>query len=199
LLSGPQRRAADRGCRRRARRRLNLKTGYLDIFAGTGRPQGRVNRRRIGDGGPATEAILEGPRAVCVDHLGNTYICEREGNAIRKVDSRGIITTIGGTGQKGYSGDGGEARKATFNSPKGLRCDRTGNVYVADTENHAIRRIDRSLVVTTVAGGRQGAGGDQGDARRAGLDRPHGCVIDDRGNIYIADTNNHRIRLVRVP
>jgi hypothetical protein len=72
-------------------------------------------------------------------------------------------------------------------------------VYVVDTENHAIRRIDRSLIVTTVAGGRQGAGGDQGDASRAGLDRPHGSVIDDRGNIYIADTNNHRLRLVRVP
>jgi DNA-binding beta-propeller fold protein YncE len=180
-------------------RRLDFKTGALDIFAGTGKPQGRVNRRRIGDGGPAIEAVLEGPRAVCVDGQGNTYICEREGNAIRKVDSRGIITTIAGTGQKGYTGDDGDARKATFNGPKGLRCDRAGNLYVVDTENHAIRRIDRNLIVTTVAGGRRGAGGDQAKATRAGLDRPHGCIVDDHGNLYIADTNNHRIRSVRLP
>jgi sugar lactone lactonase YvrE len=180
-------------------RRLDLRTGALAYFAGTGKPQGRVDRRHVGDGGPANEAILQGPRAVCVDARGNTYICEREGHAIRKVDARGIITTIAGTGKKGYTGDGEDARKATFNGPKGLRCDHAGNLYVADTENHAIRRIDRSLIVTTLAGGRRGAGGDQGDARRAGLDRPHGCVLDEHGNLYIADTNNHRIRLVRVP
>lgn len=150
-----------------------------------------------GDGGKATQAVIVGARAVCVDGKGNTYLCEREGNAIRKVDAQGIITTIAGTGEKGYTGDGGDARRATFNGPKGIRCDRQGNIYVVDTENHAIRRIDvATQIVTTVAGGHKGADGDGGDATQAGLDRPHGCVIDADGSIYIADSSNHRVRKV---
>ncbi len=176
-------------------RRLDLKTGIITTFAGTGRPRGPVDRARIGDGGPAQEAVIVGARAVCVDGQGNTYICEREGNAIRKVDAKGTIRTVAGTGSKGYGGDGGEAAKATFNGPKGIRCDRSGNLYVVDTENHAIRRIDaRTNIITTVAGGRKGGEGDGGDAVKAGLDRPHGCIIDAEGNIYIADSNNHRVR-----
>jgi sugar lactone lactonase YvrE len=178
-------------------RRLDLKAGTISTFAGTGRPAGKVDRSRLGDGGPAAEAVLYGARAVCVDGRGNTYVCEREGNAVRKVDARGVITTVAGTGGRGYDGDGGDATRATFNGPKGVRCDRDGNVYVVDTENHAIRRIDAGTnVVTTVAGGRQGAGGDGGPADRAGLDRPHGCVLDADGILYIADTNNHRVRRV---
>lgn len=179
-------------------RRLDLKTGTISTFAGTGRPAQRPSRERIGDGGPATKAVIIGARAVCVDGQGNTYICEREGNAIRKVDSQGIITTIAGTGMKGYSGDGGNGREATFNGPKAIRCDRAGNIYVVDTENHAIRKIDaKTYIVTTVAGGRKGGGGDGGPALEAGLDRPHGCVIDANGVLYIADSNNHRVRRVR--
>jgi streptogramin lyase len=178
-------------------RRVDLKTGVITTFAGTGRAQGKIDRTRIGDGGPATQAVIVGARAVCVDGQGNTYICEREGNAIRKVDAHGIITTLAGTEEKGYTGDGSEARRATFNGPKGIRCDRQGNIYVVDTENHAIRRIDvTTSVVTTVAGGRKGADGDGGDAMKAGLDRPHGCVIDADGSIYIADSSNHRVRKV---
>jgi streptogramin lyase len=132
-----------------------------------------------------------------VDGRGNIYICEREGNAIRKVDPDGIITTLAGTGGKGYSGDGGSAARATFNGPKGVRCDRQGNIYVVDTENHAIRRIDKKTnIVTTVAGGRKGDAGDGGDATEAGLSRPHGCIIDADGVLYIADGGNHRIRRV---
>src|SRR5262249_23013152 len=139
-------------------------------------------------------------RAVCVDGKGNTYICEREGNRIRKVDAKGIITTVAGTGKVGYSGDGDDARQATFRGPKGVRCDVAGNVYVMDTENHAIRRIDaKSNVVTTVAGGQKGSEGDGGEATKAGLARPHGCVADERGNLYIADTENHRVRRVSAP
>ncbi len=178
-------------------RRLDLKTGTLTTFAGTGRPAGKVERSAIGDGGPATRAIIVGARAVCVDGKGNTYICEREGNAIRKVDAQGVITTFAGTGQKGYAGDGGPAAKASFNGPKGVRCDRLGNLYVVDTENHAIRRIDaRTNEITTVAGGRKGGSGDGAAAVEAALDRPHGCIVDARGLIYIADSNNHRVRRV---
>lgn len=180
-------------------RRLDLKSGIITTFAGTGRPKGKPERSAIGDGGPADKAIVVGARAVCVDGKGNTFICEREGNAIRKVDDKGTITTIAGTSAAGYGGDGADAKKATFNGPKAIRCDRQGNILVVDTENHAIRRIDaQSKVVTTVAGGRKGPGGDGGPAEKAGLDRPHGCVIDGKGDIYIADSNNERVRRVRV-
>ncbi len=178
-------------------RRLDLKTGVLTTFAGTGRPKGKPDRAKIGDGGPAMAAVIVGARAVCVDGRGNTFLCEREGNAIRVVDAAGVITTFAGTGARGYDGDGDDARKATFNGPKAVRCDRHGHLFVVDTENHAVRRIDaRTRVVTTVAGGRKGAGGDGGPATAAGLDRPHGCVVDATGTIYIADSNNHRVRRV---
>jgi streptogramin lyase len=181
-------------------RRLDLNTGLISTFAGTGRAKGKVDHTKIGDGGPAKNAVIVGARAVCVDGKGNTYICEREGNAIRKVDAKGIITTIAGTGAKGYSGDSDDARKATFNGPKAIRCDRSGNIYVVDTENHAIRRIEATTNrITTVAGGHKGGDGDGGDATKAGLDRPHGCVIDAQGNIYIADSNNNRVRKVNAP
>lgn len=172
-------------------RRLDLKTGTISTFAGRGKPKGKIDRNRIGESGPATDAVLVGARAVCVDGRGNTYVCEREGNAVRKIDADGRISTIAGTSAKGYTGDGGDARKATFNGPKAIRCDRDGNIYVVDTENHAVRRIDRNTnVVTTVAGGRQG-----NDDKS--LDRPHGCIIDDKDNLYIADSSNHRVVMVR--
>src|SRR5262249_6217910 len=98
----------------------------------------------------------------------------------------------------GYAGDGGEALTATFKGPKGIRCDQQGNLFVVDTENHAIRRIDaKTGIITTVAGGRKGGGGDGGDATKAGLDRPHGCVISPLGNIFVADSKNHRVRKVK--
>jgi hypothetical protein len=181
-------------------RRLDLKSGVITTFAGTGRPKEKVERTQIGDGGSAAKAVLVGARAVCVDGKGNIYICEREGNALRRVDANSVITTVAGTGMKGYGGDDGPALQATFNGPKGVRCDRAGNVYVVDTENHAIRKFDAaSGKVTTVAGGRKGAGGDGGDATQAGLDRPHGCIIDKRGAIYIADSNNNRVRRANAP
>lgn len=179
-------------------RRVDLETGIITTFAGTGRPKVKGKYER-GDGGPATKAVVVGARAVCVDGKGNTYICEREGNSIRKVDAKGIITTVAGTGKAGYSGDGGPAIKALFKGPKGIRCDKQGNIYLVDTENHSIRKVDiQSGIVTTVAGGQKGKGGDGGPATKAGMDRPHGCIIDGAGNIYIADSNNHRVRKVTV-
>jgi streptogramin lyase len=179
-------------------RRLDLTSGAIATFAGVGPVKGKLDRQQLGNGGPAPRAVLVGARAVCVDGHGNTFICEREGNAVRWVNAQGFITTIGGTGAKGYTGDGGLATQATFNGPKGICCDRQGNVYVVDTENHAIRRIlAQTDVVTTVAGGRKGSGGDGGAATQASLDRPHGCVVDADGTLYIADTNTHRVRRVR--
>ena len=175
-------------------RRLDLDSGVITTFAGIG----RLKNKDRGDGGPANKAVITGARAVCVDAAGNVYVCEREGNSIRKIDSAGVITTIAGTGKSGDTGDGGDAKMATFKGPKGIRADAAGNLYVVDTENHAIRRIDaKTNVITTVAGGRKGTGGDGGPATGAGLDRPHGCVVDSAGTLYIADSNNHRVRVVK--
>ena len=122
-----------------------------------------------------------------------TYICEREGNGVR-VDANGIMSTFAGTGERGYSGDGGPALAAT-SKPKAIRCDHHDNIIVVDTENNAIRRIDAVTgIVTTIAGGHQGGDGDGGPATAAGLEQPHGCGIDPRGNLYIADGINHCAR-----
>ena len=172
-------------------RRLDLATGIINTFAGDG------EKRRSGNGGVATEASVMGPRAVCVDSRGNTYICEREGNGVRRVDADGIMTTFAGTGERGYSGDGGPAIEATWGAPKAIRCDNQDNVIVVDTENNAVRRIDAITgIVTTIAGGRQGGAGDEGYAIDASLNRPHGCGIDGKGNLFIADGINHTVRMV---
>lgn len=174
-------------------RRLNLSNGIINTFAGNGQ------KERTGDGGPAIEAGILGARAVCNDGQGNTYISEREGNGVRKIDSTGRMSTIAGTGEGGYTGDGGPALTSTWGAPKALRCDQQGNILVVDTENHAIRKIDVSTgIVTTVAGGHKGEEGDDGDAVNAGMDRPHGADVDAQGNIYIADSNNHRVLVVGV-
>ena len=173
-------------------RRLDLSTGIITTFAGTG------EKEHTGDGGKASEAGIFGARAVCVDGNGNVYICEREGGSLRKIDSAGIITLIAGNGEKGYSGDGGPAINVIFNGPKAIRCDSKGNVLIVDTENHAIRRLDVSTgTIDTVAGGHKGAEGDGGDALKAGLARPHGIVTDKDDAMYIADSENHRIRMVK--
>src|SRR5262252_6801167 len=98
-------------------RRLDLQTGIITTFAGDG------EKRRSGDGQPATRASIMGARAVCMDSKGNTYICEREGNGVRKVDVNGIMSTFAGTGARGYSGDSGPALAATWGAPKAIRCD----------------------------------------------------------------------------
>ncbi len=176
-------------------RRLDLKTGIITTVAGIGPRKGPFDRTMIGDGGPANRATLVEARAVCVDNQGNIFVCERRGNAIRRINAQGTITSFAGTGAKGHAD--GPGAKATFNGPKAIRCDDKGNVFVVDTENHSIRRIDAKMgKVTTVAGGQKGAGGDGGPALQAGLDRPHGCVIAADGTIYIADSNNNRIRRV---
>lgn len=174
-------------------RRLDLNTGIIDTFAGNG------VKERFGDGKNATDSSLMGPRAVCMDSIGNTYICEREGNGVRKVDVNGIISTYAGSGERGYTGDGGLALEATWGAPKAIRCDNQDNVIVVDTENNAVRKIDaRTGVVATIAGGHQGGDGDGGVPTSAGLERPHGCGIDSQGNIYIADGVNHRVRAIGV-
>ena len=173
-------------------RSVDLSSGAIATFAGTGAPE------HGGDDGPVAEARIFGARAVKLGPDGTIYILERQGSSLRAVDAAtGIITTIAGTTGRGYSGDGGPALAAVFDAPKEMAIDPDGNLLIVDTENHAIRLIGRSTgVVTTIAGGRKGTGGDGGPAAAAGLDRPHGAVVGPDGAIYIGDTNNHRIRKV---
>ncbi len=171
---------------------IELASGRIATFAGTGAAE------HSGDGGPARQAGVFGARAVKVAADGTVYILERQGSSLRAVDPRtGIISTIAGTTARGYSGDGGPALAAVFDAPKEMAIDKNGDILIVDTENHAIRRFDpRAGIVSALAGGRQGAGGDDGPAGEAGLDRPHGAVVGPDGAIYIGDTNNHRVRKV---
>ena len=137
------------------------------------------------------------PTSVALDSKGNVYIAEREGNGVRKVDANGVMSIFSGTGEFGYSGDGGPALTALWGAPKALRCDHRDDLIVVDTENNAVRFIDvKTAIVTTIAGGHQGGDGDGGPATDAGLERPHGCGIDRQGNLFIADGINHRVRVV---
>lgn len=171
---------------------VELATARIATFAGTGAAE------HSGDGEPATKAGTFGARAVKVAADGTVYILERQGSSLRSVDPKtGIIATVAGTTARGYGGDGGPALAAVFDAPKEMAIDRDGSLLIVDTENHAIRRIDaRTGIVTNLAGGRQGPGGDGGPAALAGLDRPHGAVVGSDGAVYIGDTNNHRIRKV---
>ncbi len=151
-----------------------------------------------GDGGLAIEARLHSPEGVCVDTSGNIYIADTENHRIRKFVEGGNINTIAGTGTPGYSGDGEAAIDAKLNSPHGVCVHTSGNIYIADTENHRIRKFVEGGNINTIAGtGTPGYSPDPQKATEAKLNCPLGvCVHTTSGNIYIADTDNHRIRRV---
>ena len=153
-----------------------------------------------GDGGPATAAQLNGPNGVAVDGSGNLYIADTNNHRIRKVNAGGMITTVAGTGTAVFSGDGRPATAAQLNGPNGVAVDGSGNLYIADTNNHRIRKVDTRRTITTVAGtGTAGFSGDSGPASDAQLNGPKGVAVDGFGKLFIADTNNHRIRLLTPP
>lgn len=150
-----------------------------------------------GDGGPATSARVHGPFGVTHDNNGNLYIASHGNACIRKVNSSGIISTIAGTNIGGYSGDGGPATLAQLQLPSCVAIDAAGNLYIADTGNQSIRKINSSGVITTIVGtGAPGFVGDGGPATSALLNYPYGVAVDALGNIYIADAYNNRIRKV---
>ena len=170
--------------------------GIITTVAGNG-SLGLVQGRYSGDGGPAVNAELARPSGVAVDSIGNIYIADTNNDRIRKVDTNGIITTVAGNGQFGYSGDGGLAAEAELARPTSIAVDSTGNIYIIISGNHSIRKVDTSGIITTVAGiGQFGYSGDGGPATEAELRTPIDIAVDSIGNMYIADHENNRVRKV---
>jgi len=150
-----------------------------------------------GDGGPAPQALLNNPYAVALDSGGNILVADTDNARIRTITPDGIIQTIAGSGGTNYGGDGGLATQAFLDRPRDVAMDLTGNLYVADTGNHRVRKITPSGSISTVAGtGSPGFSGDNGPALAAALNSPSGVVADLQGNVYISDTNNNRVRKV---
>jgi trimeric autotransporter adhesin len=174
-------------------RKVFAKSGVMVTVAGNGA------RGFSGDGGPATAAGIAYPDRVSLDGSDNLYIADQGNNRIRRVAAgTGVITTVAGSDAIGFSGDGGPATAARLNGASGVALDRFGNLYIADTFNHRIRKVDgQSGIISTVAGnGKREFSGDGAAATAAGLAVPRGVVADASGNLYIADTGNHRVRRV---
>jgi len=166
-------------------------SGIISTLAGTG------VAGYGGDGSLAVSAKLNAPSGVAVDVAGNVYISDNGNNVIRKVQTNGIISTYAGKGSAGFSGDGGAATAARLSSPQGIAVDGSGNLYIADGGNNAVREVYASGVITTLAGG--GAAGYSGDgsyANFASLSSPSAVAVDPRGQVYIADNINQVVRLI---
>ena len=166
--------------------------GTISTVAGTGEPG------NAGDGAQAASAQLNGPLAVAIDTAGSLFIADTGNNVVRKVASSGVITTVAGTGERGFRGDGGPAREAWLDGPEGVAVDGAGNLYIADTFNGRVRRVAADGTITTAAGnGSTGIfGGDNNPAAGAALSLPPDVTVDRQGNLYIADFGNSRIRMV---
>src|ERR1017187_2428987 len=150
-----------------------------------------------GDGGAATNANLSSPASAAVDSFGNLFIADQHNNRIREVDTNGIITTVAGNGIGGLYGDGDATTDAHLNNPDSVAVDCFGNLYIADSSNNRIRKVDTNGIITTVAGNyTQGYSGDGGQATYASLNGSSGVALDPSGNLFIADVGNNRVRKV---
>ena len=146
----------------------------------------------VGDGKPATSVVLTLVDGIAVDRAGNIYLSHRSKNRIRKVSPDGIITTIAGNGIAGYSGDGGPALEAALNFPAGLALDEQNNLFIADRNNHRIRKVTPDGIISTVAGtGQAEFGGDGGPALEAQLHHPSDVEVASNGELYFSDRSNH--------
>jgi streptogramin lyase len=174
-------------------RKVDPSTAMILTFAGTG------ERLPTPDGAKPANAPLNGPRAIDFDKDGNMWLALREGNAIYRLDlTAGTIHHVAGTGQKGFTGNGGPAKQATLSGPKGISVAPDGKVYFADTESHSIRMIDvRKGTIELVAGTGDRGDGPEGDPLKCSMARPHGVFVDADGTIFIGDSENHRVRVIR--
>ena len=171
-------------------RRVNMATGSISTLSGTG------DREGTPDEDPLEGTALRGPRSLDTDDEGNAYLVLREGNAVFRLDLRaGRLERIAGTGETGYTGDGGPALEATFNGPKGIAYSRDDHsLYIVDTENHAIRRMLLSTgTVETILGTGERGDGPDGDPLGCRLARPHGVFVHER-SVYVTDSESHRVR-----
>jgi sugar lactone lactonase YvrE len=174
-------------------RRIDLVTDIITTVAGQLGQQGYT-----GDGKAATSAKFTSPEGVCFDLAGNMIIADTGNNVIRRVNAAtGIINTIAGTGAAGYNGDGVLATAATLNTPWGTTVGADGAIYISDRDNHRVRKVDTTGIISTVAGiGNQAYSGDTGPATAAALNEPSAVVMDPAGDLFIADTGNNKIRVV---
>jgi streptogramin lyase len=166
----------------------------ITCFAGTG------EKGFSGDGGPAAQAQLNNPFGVVRGPDGAIYFCDTSNHRIRKVDADGKVSTVAGTGRRGYAGDGGAALQAGLNEPYEVRFDEAGNLFFVEMSNNLVRRVDaRTRIISTVAGsGKEGFSGDGGPATNATLKQPHSIQFAPNGDLYICDLGNHRIRKVNM-
>ena len=175
-------------------RHIDLSTRIVQTICGTG------EKRLPTDGGRAIDQPLAGPRSLAVDE-DNLWIVLREGNSVWRYDRSDLrLYHVAGTGKKGFTGDGGDARQCTFAGPKGITVEPDVALYIADTENHAIRTIDlRSGTISTLVGanGKRGFNGDGDELAQRSLNRPHGVCLLPNGSLLIGDSENHRLRIVR--
>ena len=146
-------------------------------------------------GAPIAGTALNGPRTLAIDADGNLIIVLREGNAVFRANLKtNTLQHLTGTGKPGFSGDGADARLAQLAGPKGAAFDRDGNLLLVDTENHAIRIIDKNGRIDTLVGDGKAGDGPDGDPRKCRLNRPHGVFVDANGVIYIGDSSNNKVR-----
>jgi DNA-binding beta-propeller fold protein YncE len=173
-------------------RRVDLSSGIIDTLGGTG------ERLATPDGAPLKGTPLNGPRTMAIDGVGTIYLALREGNAIYRIDPKTrTLHHVAGTGEQGYSGDGGPARAATLAGPKGLALAGQ-HLFLADTENHVIRRIDleRGTIATVLGTGVRGDGPEI-DPLHCKLARPHGVLAGRDETLYVSDSEAHRVRVLR--
>jgi DNA-binding beta-propeller fold protein YncE len=171
---------------------VSRETGFIETLSGTG------ERIATPDSGPLTGTPLLGPRSIDCDPDGNAYLVLREGNSVYQLDIEGNrLQRIAGTGERGYTGDGGPAISATFNGPKGIAYSRQDHsLYIVDTENHVIRRMSlASGVIDTVLGNGERGDGPDGDPLGCKTNRPHGVCVH-QGVVYVTDSESHRVRAI---
>ncbi len=164
--------------------------GGLTVIAGTG--EGGYG----GDGGPAVNALLNAPHDLAFDAEGNLLVADTFNHRIRRIDRQGVITTIAGSGNAPYTGYGNPAPKDTLNNPQGVAVDRSGNILIADTYNRVVRRLDRNGTLTVFAGSVAGLSGDGGPAIEAQLNLPMAVTVGPDDSVYVSDAANSRVRRI---
>ena len=152
----------------------------------------------VGDGRPGVSALLSQPRGLALDIVGDLFIADTGDNRVRKIDPVGLISTIAGNGTPGWSGDGGPADLAQLSAPEGIALDAQGDLFIADTANGRIRKVSSGVITTFAGNGTSGFSGDGSPATKAEFIVPLGLAVDSRGNLYIADAGNNRVRQINL-